>query len=390
LDEEQDRIRLYEAITQFLIAVSRQSPLLLLLEDMHWADEASLNLLEHFVRSASDCPALTVCCYRSEDTGPTSPLYKTIMRLNRERLVETIPVRNLSIEETRDMIGRVFGEQNVSTEFTGLIYQRTGGNPFFVEEVLRSLVEDGTIYRSGTGWDRKPIQEIVVPQSVKATLRSRLNKLDPGLLGVLAWAAVIGPNFEFELLHEVSQLEEDKLLRGLEEALASGLLLEIPGRKDVFRFTDNRIRELLLGDLSQSRRARYHVKVAEALEKIHSKNIDRHIESLADHYSEAGDAERGIKYSIMAGDRNKSIHASEQAINNYKRALDLIELEGGNDEEKASVLEKLAESYSHAGQYQNGARFYEQALTIFEKLHDGKACARACLGLLQPVRPLRF
>ncbi len=385
LGEEQDRIRLYEAIAQFLIAICIEKPLLLLFDDMQWADQASLDLLEYFVRSSNNLRVLTLVGYRTEDVSSDSPLSKMLMKLNRERLLETVQVRDLNKEDTTNFIKQVFREQTVSTEFVDLIFQRTGGNPFFVEEVLRSLVEDGTIFRTEKGWDRKPIQEIVLPLSVRSVLKSRLSRLEPEATSVLIMASVIGSEFEFEVLREVTQTLEDTLLQRLEAAINAGLVFEVPDRKDVFRFADNRIREVLLGDLSRSRRTRYHLKIAEAFEKVYSKTLDIHAEAIANHFVEGGDTERAIKYSMMAGERSLAIHAYEQGVTSFKRTLDLLDLELGREKEKASVLEKLASCYYFAGQSEASMRYYESALSIYERLNNNKAAAQICLGLAMAV-----
>ena len=381
LGEEQDKIRFYEAVTQFFISICTESPLVLLFDDMQSADQSSLDLLEYFIRSVGNLRVLTAGAYRSEDVQPDSPLYRSLMKLNRQRLLETIQVRSLSKEETIELIKQTFGEQTITSEFADLIYERTGGNPFFVEEVLRSLVEDGTIFRTETKWDRKPIQEIILPESVKSVLKSRLTRLEPETLNVLTMASVVGSEFDFDALREASQLEEEPLLQRLEKAFSAGLVQQIPRRKSIFKFTDDRVRELLLNDLIPIRRARYHLRIAEAMEKVYSKNLECYAEPIANHFSEGGDTERTVKYSIMAGDRNRVIHAYDQAIADYKRTLDLIDLEGASDQEKAAIIEKLAECYRIAGQLQNSTRYYQEALEIFEKQHDSKACARACLGL---------
>jgi class 3 adenylate cyclase/tetratricopeptide (TPR) repeat protein len=381
LGEQQDKMRFYEAVTQFFIAICAESPLLLLFDDMQWVDQASVDLLEYFVRSTSNLHALTACCYRGEDVQSDSPLYRTLMRLNRQRLLETIQVKNLSKDETIELIKLMFGERTISPEFADLIYNRTVGNPFFVEEVLRSLVEDGTIFRTETMWDRKPIQEIVLPESVKSVLKSRLTKLQPETLNVLTIASVIGSEFDFQVLQEVTHLEQEKLLGIVETALSAGLLLEDEQRHGILRFTDNRIRALLLDDLSKLRRTNYHLRIGEAIEKIHAESLQAFADSIASHFLQAGDKKRTVRYSIMAGDRNTAIHAYEQAIGDYKRAFDFVNAEGGKDEEKANVLEKLAGACDLAGQTQNSAKYYEQALKILEKLREFKACARVSVGL---------
>jgi predicted ATPase len=381
LEEHQDRIRLYDAMTEFLVSISKQTSLLLLLEDMQYVDQASLSLLEYFVRSSNKQRLMTVCCYRSEDIDANSPLYETRLNLNKERLLESISVKNLNAQQTTDLMREIFGEKQITNEFSELIYHRTRGNPFFVEEVLRALVEDGIIFRTEKGWDRKTTSELIIPESVKATLRNRLAKLNPDALTALISASVVGSEFDFELLREVTKLDEDSLLSRLETGLSAGLIEEIPRRRGLFRFTDDRVRELLLGDLSQIRKARHHMKVAEAAENVWSKNLDSHAELLAYHFSEGGDTEHGLKYSIMAGERNENIHAYEQAVSHYKRALDLVDIPGGDEVRKAELSEKLGKCFSFVGQLSDSTKCYEQALAIYERLHDTTACARAYRGL---------
>ncbi len=389
LGEQQDRIRLFESIAHFLISISKEAPLLLLFDDLQWADQASLDLLEYFVRSTGNLRVLVACTYRTEDAGPDTLLHKMLAKLNRDRLLESLPVKSLGQDDTTKLIEQIFGEKQVSMEFTDLIHKTTGGNPFFIEEVLRSLVEDGTIFRTEKGWDRKPIQEIVVPESVKSTVRSRLSKLEPETLGILVWAAVIGPEFDFEVLLEVSQATEDQLVQRLEAVISQGLVVEVPHEKSKFRFSDNRIREMLLDDLIQIKRARYHLKIAEAMEKLYSKKLERHAEAIANHFSEGGDTERCIKYSVIAGDLNKSIHAYEPAIRDYRRAVELLDLEGGKEEEKAALLEKLGACYAFAGQLKHSTQSYEQALSIFERARDNEACARACREIAEAIMTVK-
>ena len=386
LGEQQDKMRFYEAITQFFITICKDAPLLLLFDDMEYVDRSSLDLLEYFVRSSSNLRILTVCSVPAEHGLESSnPLEQTLMKFNKQRLLETVTVRNLSKEDTTNLIKHAFGEQTVSLEFADLIYQRTGGNPFFVEEVLRSLVEDGTIFRTEKGWDRKPIQEIVIPRSVKNALKSRVARLDPETLNVMTIASVAGSEFDFEVLRETSQLNEDTLLDQIEKGLSAGLILEVPHQLNRFKFADDQIRGLLLDDLSRIRRAKYHLKIAEAMEKHYAKNLESQADVISNHFSEGGDAERTIKYSIMAGDRNRTIHAHDQAIANYRRALDVIEAKEGRDEEKAAICEKLGGCYDLAGRFQNSIQSYERAVAIFEKLHDFKSCARILPSLASAV-----
>ncbi len=388
LGEQQDRIRLFEAVSQFLMTISEQgSGLLIIFDDMHLADQASIDLLDYFVRSVGDRRISPVCCYPSGEAGPDTTLYKALMKLNKERLLETVTLRKFEKDETKELIREIFGDRDVSPEFADMIHQRTAGNPFFVEEVLRALVENGTIFRTEQGrWDRKPIQEIVMPESVKSALKARVGKLSQEALNALTMAAVIGSEFDFAVLREITQKQEEELLDSLEACVVEGFLLEVAGRKDVFKFVDPRIRELLLDGLLQSRRARYHVRIAEAMEKLYATNLERQADAIATHFYKGGDTERSIKYSTTAGNRSKAIHAYEQAIIYYRRALDLIDLEERGDYGvKASVLEELGHCYRYNGQLQDSSLCYDQAVVLFEKLHDSRACARVYLGMNETI-----
>jgi tetratricopeptide (TPR) repeat protein len=183
----------------------------------------------------------------------------------------------------------------------------------------------------------------------------------------------------------VTQVNEDVLLERIEGALSAGLLVEVPRSKGLFKFADNRIRELLLDDLSQIRKAKYHLRIAEGMEKTYASNLESHAGSIGTHFAEGGDIERGVKYSVIAGDRNRSIHAYEQALNDYRRALDLIDIEGGREEQKAYVCEALGDCYTFAGQRENGIKFYKSSLEIFERLRDKKGYVRACVGIVRAI-----
>jgi class 3 adenylate cyclase/tetratricopeptide (TPR) repeat protein len=381
LDEGQDRIRLFEAVTQFLVAVSTHTPLLLLFDDMQFADQSSLDLLEYFARGIRHCRTLIVCAYTPEDVKSGSPLYETFTKLTKLRLLDSISLNNLTKEETANMIKLTFREQTVSKEFLNLIYTRTEGNPFFVEEVLRSLLEEGVIFRTETGWNQKPVSEITVPYSVRGTLTSRLTKLGPEVVETLQWAALIGSEFGFDLLREAMQADDEVLLARIEAALFAGVVLEIPDQRGNFRFADNRIRELLADDLSQLRQAKYHLIIARVIEKLHHQNLQPHAEALANHFAETFETEQAIKYSVMAGDRNLSIHAHEQAIQNFKRAADLMEREG-REGDRAIIIEKLADACFFAGEPADKTlTLYGTALELYRKLPDNKSCSRISIRM---------
>jgi hypothetical protein len=182
-------------------------------------------------------------------------------------------------------------------------------------------------------------------QSAIANLRLKLKKLESDTTSMLTLAAVIGTEFDFAVLRESSQGDEDSVLENLESTIADGLITEVPDQKNRFMFTDNRLRDLLLEDLIRMRRVRYHLRIAEAMERVYSKNLDQNASVIGYHFSEGGDLGRAVRYLIIAGDASMTSHEYEQAIVVYKRALDLIDSARGMEKEKENVLDKLGKCY---------------------------------------------
>jgi len=182
-------------------------------------------------------------------------------------------------------------------------------------------------------------------QSARVSLRSKLKRLPPDALSLLTLAGVIGTEFDFEVLRESVQGNEDHVLESLESTVAQDLIIEVPNEKNRFKFTDNLLRELLLEDLIQMRRVRYHLKIAESMEKVYSKSLDRNASVIGYHFAQGGDISRAVKYMIIAGDASMGAREYEQAIIVFKRALDLIDSSGLKDKNKEIILDKLGKCY---------------------------------------------
>ncbi len=182
-------------------------------------------------------------------------------------------------------------------------------------------------------------------QTGKANLRSKIKKLEPEAVSMLTLAAVIGSEFDFAVLRESTEKNEDIVLENLESTIAQGFIVEVPDEKSRFMFLDNRLRELLLEDLIQMRRVRYHLKIAESMERVYSKSLERNASVIGFHFAEGGDLGRAIKYLIIAGDASMAAREYEQAIVVFKRALELIDSAGGKGKDKEMILDKLGKCY---------------------------------------------
>jgi hypothetical protein len=197
LESAQERLRLYDGVIDLLVRLSRAAPLILFLDDLHWADGTSLHLLTHLARRLRAERVLVLGTYRDVELDREHPLGDVLREMNRERLYQRILLRRLDREGVRALIGAMFSVEQVSDEFTDLIYRETEGNPFFLEEVLKHLVETGAMYREGGRWERKGIAEIEVPQSVKEVIGRRLEQVSDPCRQTLTFAAVIGRRFNF-------------------------------------------------------------------------------------------------------------------------------------------------------------------------------------------------
>jgi predicted ATPase len=212
---DQEKYRFFDGIAQVVNSLSKESPVLLILEDLNWADVASLDLLQYFARATKGWPLMIMGTYRDVELEEDSPLSEVLYELRREKIVETLPLKGLTPEDVAKMVKEFFGyKDKISDEFRDLIYQKTGGNPFFIEEVLRSFVEQGIVYKTSEGWERKEIAEIQIPSGVKMVIKQRLNHLDQDCQGVLSIASVTScasKDFTFDLLQKVTGLDEDRL-----------------------------------------------------------------------------------------------------------------------------------------------------------------------------------
>jgi eukaryotic-like serine/threonine-protein kinase len=320
----QQHVRLFEAVTQFFVNISKEVPLVLFLDDLQWFDEASMGLLHHMVRAITTERLLVVGAYRDLELEEQRSLSRTVAEINRERLFYALPLKRLGFSEVFQIIRQTLGEK-VPSELPDLVYGKTEGNPFFVEEVLRSLVEEGAVYPVEKGWGVKDLSQVHVPQGIKEVLRKRLECLDEESNHVLSAAAVIGREFSFPVLGEVTGLDEDRLIDIIEKCLHARLLVDrhVPG-EEVYAFADNQLRDVLYEDISPVRRRRHHLKVGQAVEKVYARKIDDHLESLAYHFLEGNDLSKAVDYSQKAGDKAKRLFAYDQARRHYETALKLM------------------------------------------------------------------
>jgi class 3 adenylate cyclase/tetratricopeptide (TPR) repeat protein len=364
----QDQQRLFWAVTGFIQALARLSPIALLLDDLHWADASSLELLQHLARQTGGDRVLVVGTYRDVEVNRRHPLEAALRDLGREGLIERLEVRRLGREQTRELIGAVMGqEEAISDEFTDLLYQRTEGNAFFVQQVLRAMVEGGDVVRKDGRWDRKAIAEIAVPESVRSVVGQRLSRLAEGTQELLREASVLGQTFSFRDLEVVSGRDEEELERALDEAIGAGMVRET-GR-DAYAFDHALTQGTLYAELSSRRRRRLHLAAGEAIEALPERARAGRAAELARHFLEGDEVERALTWSMAAGDEAEAVFGHRDAEHHYRTALQLA-VEAGGQATEMEAREKLGGVLGHLARYDEALEVYEPVVSFSREQAD--------------------
>lgn len=328
LPAEQSRRVLFAATSDFLARIARNTPLLLLFDDLHWADEGTLLLLNHLAQLVPGIPLLIVGTYRDFEFEAGGQLAATLDELNRRHLIERIALSGLSKGAVAEMLSSL-GGRTPPEPVVQVFYSYTEGNPFFIEELFRHLIERGKLIDSnGEFRSTISIADIDVPPSVRLVTGRRLARLSDVTQKVLATAAVIGRSFTFELLEASTGTDADALLDCIDEAEGGGLIASSLQYPEVrFKFAHELIRRAVLDGQSAPRRQRLHLRVADTIEQLYQNALDDHAEDLAHHLWQAGaaaDTGKTTKYLQMAGEKAIQRSANVEAIGHFRNALELI------------------------------------------------------------------
>ena len=318
---DQARFRLFDSITTFLRNLAQTQSLLLVLDDLQWADQPSLLLLEFLARQMSDSRIMLVGTYRDYEVTRKHPLSDTLARLARGDAYHRETLGGLGSEHVGQLIKDVSGAEP-SQQLVQAVYGHTEGNPFFMTEIIRLLGER----RRATGEEEADaLGGLQIPQNVLEVIGQRLNRLSQECEGILTTAAVIGRQFAFKLLGILSEeISETRLLELVDEGLDAYLIQEVPGQADVYQFSHALVQQNLRERLSTSRRVRLHANIGVALETLYGDLPGDYAAELAHHFSEAS-AVAGtgklVKYAMLAGERALEAYAHEDALEHFQRGL---------------------------------------------------------------------
>ncbi len=336
-DPETERYLLFGAITALLAAASTTARVVIVLDDLHWADKSTLALLRHLVASPVPMRVLVIGTYRDSDISRGDALSEALAALWRTPGVERLALTGLDDRAVLAMLEAAAGYEldDDVVDLAHALRRDTDGNPFFAREILRHLAETGALFRDDEGrWHANfDLADTHLPASVREVVGQRVSRLGDDAQRVLSSAAVVGRDFDLDLVAVLTDRNEDALLDLFDEAIESAVIQEVPGQPERFAFSHALIQRTLYQDLGAARRGRLHRRVAEALEEVCGPDGGDRVAELARHWAAATapvQAVKAIDYAKLAGDRALSVLAPDEAIRWYTQALELLGTELDN------------------------------------------------------------
>lgn len=381
LDPEEQRLRLFDKFAQLLNNLAGEQGLLFFVDDLHWADQGTLALLSYLMRRLRQAPILILAGYREVELDRRHPLADALVQWNRQRQAERIQLARFTPAETNTLIATLFGQEQISNEFAGAIFRETEGNPFFIEEVIKALVDQGQIYWVNDHWERDELEELAIPQSIKEAIGRRLDRMSSTCVDILHTAAVIGKDFPYPLLEAVASETEDQVLDALEEAISAQLLRPLAG--EAFIFTHDKIREVLYDEILTVRRNRLHRQIARALESGQAGDVTAQIEALTYHTIAAGDLEKGLAYAMGAAESASNIFAFDVALEYYRQANECA-LSLGDTAAQATIYEAMGDIYRSTGPMTTAVDYYQQSVSLLTEVAH-QAAIRVKIGRVYNV-----
>lgn len=365
---EARRNLLIENVALGLNRLSMTAPILLCIDDLQWADPSTLALMHYIARNTIDSGVLILGAYRPEDLvakeGGTHPLIDRMREMNREGLHESMELTRLPSESIPPFLLSLLGEVDFEDDFMARVHEETEGNPLFIIELMRLMIEEGEITRENGAWTLAgDIETVRIPSKVRDVISKRLDRVAGNERRVLDYASVIGEIFKSEILGSTLEIERVRMLEMLRAVEKTHRLIH--PHNGHFRFEHSKIREVLYDDIPEELKREYHSAIAESISHLNEDNLDEVVEDLAFHTYRGRNKVEALRYLIKAADKCKRKYSNEEAIRFYNEALSLEE----DSQKRSEILEGLGDVLKLVASYERGLECYNRALALTE---DGK------------------
>ncbi|MBM3150132.1 MAG: tetratricopeptide repeat protein, partial [Chloroflexi bacterium] len=359
-----------------LAELSAHRALLIILEDLHWASQSTLELLHYLARHLADHRVLLVGTFRPETLGLEHPLLTLRRRLTREGLAKPLRLSRLSAEAVNAMMVEMSGVGEAVVPLAERLYQETEGNPFFLMEITKALFETGVVYlKEGIWWGdfaRISEEELPLPADVAEAIEARVHRLNDDTQEALRLAVVLGREFDFDLLNAVWGRGEEATLEALDDLLRQRLIDEGTGPlgRD-YAFTHHKIQEVVYAGMPRRHRQHAHAQAGTLMERLYGPEVEALAGELAFHFEQGRQldrtlTERAIHYLLLAGDQARLAYTQQEAIDHYQQALALLK-EQGDYERAARTLMKLGLTYHASFDFQQARQAYEEGFALWQQ-----------------------
>jgi tetratricopeptide (TPR) repeat protein len=350
----------FSSVTQSLLFLSTEKPLLLFIDDLHWADSASLSLLHYISRLIGSERILILATFRSEELSPavegsTPPLLDTLRLMGREGLFSEVKLLNLSLSNTREAAESMLGGR-VNNDLVQKIFDESQGNPLFIVESLRMLFENDSLVQEDGIW-KLAIDKMGIPTKVKDIILRRLSALKPNQRLILEVASVIGDKFDPQLLGSILNIDSLEVLQGLNSIALSKSLVCVEG--DYYRFDHSKSREVLYDEILTPLKKGYHSRIAEKIERLNAESKNFSFSDLAYHFTQAGEQTKSVEYSLLAGKDALLRFSNIEAIKHFKYVINTADRLSGFSDKKAEAMDGLGDAFFAAGLFGEAAKTYE-------------------------------
>ena len=386
-EPETERYLLLRACADLLARASATAPALVVLDDLHWADASTCQLLRHLLSSQASLPILIVGTFRDTDVGPSDPFSALLADTRPHERVSRIRLVGLNDTEITELVASAAGQEldEEAVELAHALRRETAGNPYFAGELLRHLAESGDITLDADGrWrSHAALDDLELPGSVREVIGRRLHRLGDETTAILSYAAVIGRQFDLDLLAVVAGSDDGQLLDLLERTIRAGVIVETE-RIGRFAFAHALVQHVLIGELSATRRQRIHHQIAESLEELCGDDPGERIEELAYHWATATravDQAKATGYAIRAGQDAMDTLAPEEALRWFGQALEMnADQRTPDDTQRCDILLALGNVLWIAGRPTEARARFIEAAGVARRIGDPQRLSRAALG----------